>query len=133
MEIIYEKRVNLTLSEALESLKAELKERKFGVLYELNFRDKLVENDLAFDHDFYVLEVCNPGFAKQVLDQHLDMGYFMPCKMAVYEDAEGVKLGMLKPSQLMSISGYTDLEQMASNVDDILSEAIDAVVKRADG
>ncbi len=127
MNIIYEKQVDQSFESALEKLKAELKKRNFGVLFELNFKDKLSEHNLEFSHNFVVLEVCNPGYAKKVLDAHMDVGYFMPCKMAVYEDANGVKLGMLKPSMLMEMTGHGDLEDIAANVDSIMVEAINAV------
>lgn len=36
--------------------------------------------------DIPVIDVCNPHQAKQVLEKHLDVGFFLPCKMVVYEE-----------------------------------------------
>lgn len=78
MESIYEQRTTKTVEEALQSIKTELSNIKFGVLFELNFKEVLQGKGLEFDHDFYVLEICNPQQAKTALDQHLQVGYFLP-------------------------------------------------------
>ena len=128
MDIIYEKTTDKSFEEALESVKKELKERKFGVLWELNFKDKLKEHDIGFDHNFKVLEVCNPKKAGEVLNAHIDVGYFLPCKMVVYEKEGKVVIGTVKPEQLIGMMNYEDLETVASEVQNILTEAVDAAV-----
>jgi uncharacterized protein (DUF302 family) len=67
MDIKYEVKINKSFDEAVESLKKSLSENKFGVLWELNFKDKLREKGLEFDTNFKILEVCNPVQAKEVL------------------------------------------------------------------
>lgn len=41
MNLIYEKSTNKTLEEALKALEENLKENNFGILWQLNFKDKL--------------------------------------------------------------------------------------------
>ena len=48
MNINYKVKTEKTFPEALESIKASLSERGFGVLWELNFKEKLQEKGLAF-------------------------------------------------------------------------------------
>ena len=128
LDIKYEKITNKTFEQALESIKKELKERKFGVLWELNFKDKMVEHNIDFPNNFKILEVCNPQKANEVLSKHLDAGYFLPCKMVVYENDGKVFIGTAKPEMLINMMGYDDLGDIAKEVERILIESIDAAV-----
>lgn len=128
MDIIYEKKTAKTFEEALESIKVQLKERKFGVLWELNFKDKMAEHGIEFENNFKILEVCNPQKANQVLSAHLDVGYFLPCKMVVYEKNQEVFIGTAKPEVLLGMMGYDDLSTVATEVQEVLIQAIDASV-----
>ncbi len=128
LDIRYEKSTNKSFGDALESIKKELKDRKFGVLWELNFKDKMAEHNIDFKNNFKILEVCNPHKANEVLSKHLDVGYFLPCKMVVYENEGKVFMGTAKPEMLIGLMGYDDLGNVAKEVESILIEAIDAAV-----
>lgn len=128
MELIYEKITNKSFDEAIESIKSQLKERKFGVLWQLNFKDKMAEHEIDFQNNFMILEVCNPQKANEVLTKHLDVGYFLPCKVVVYEKDGAVRIGTAKPGMLIGMMGYDDLGNVASDVEKILIESIDAAV-----
>lgn len=126
--MIYEKKTQKTFEEAVNSITEELKKREFGVLWNLNFKEKMAEHDIDFKNNFMILEVCNPEKAKEVLTKHIDMGYFLPCKMVVYENEGNVMIGAPEPKKLMSMMGYDDLENLADEVQTIMIEAIDAAV-----
>ena len=126
MNINYKVKTEKTFPEALESIKASLSERGFGVLWELNFKEKLQEKGLEFERNFKVLEVCNPKQAKEVLDQNIEAGFFLPCKMVVYEERDSVVLGMVNPTALIGLLDDADLSTAAANVETTLKAAIDA-------
>ncbi|HEY8875827.1 MAG TPA: DUF302 domain-containing protein, partial [Desulfosporosinus sp.] len=60
MDVNYEVKTRKSFITAVEDLKESLTKNKFGVLWELNFKDKLQEKGLDFHQNFMVLEVCNP-------------------------------------------------------------------------
>ncbi len=128
MQMKYEKQTSKSFEKACEDLKKSLSDVGFGVLYELNFKDKLEEKGLEFEHDFKIFEVCNPKKAKEVLDIHLEMGYFLPCKMAIYEKDTKVYIGMLSPSYLIEIAGVKGLDDFAREVEKDLKAAVDKSV-----
>ncbi|MDR7855132.1 DUF302 domain-containing protein [Tissierella sp.] len=128
MNLIYEKVTEKPFNEAVQSITDALKERKFGVLWQLNFKDKMAEHDIDFPNNFMILEVCNPQKANEVLTKHIEMGYFLPCKMVVYEKDGEVRIGTARPEMLMGMMGYDDLGDVASEVEKILIESIDAAV-----
>lgn len=128
MEIRYEKLTEKSFEEAVDSITESLKERNFGVLWQLNFKDKMAEHDIDFPNNFMIFEVCNPQKANEVLTKHIEMGYFLPCKMVVYEKDGKVRIGTARPEMLMGMAGYDDLGDIAKEVEKILIEAIDAAV-----
>lgn len=75
-----------------------------------------------------ILEVCNPHIAKEFISNHLDVGYFLPCKVVVYEDKGSIKIGMARPEILINMLGYEDLAHTANEVEEILEKAINNAV-----
>jgi uncharacterized protein (DUF302 family) len=128
MDLKYEVKTGKPFSKALEDLKKNLSNHNFGVLWELNFRDKLQEKGLDFQQNFKVLEVCNPKQAKEVLDRRIEVGYFLPCKMVVYEKNDSVYMGMLRPTSLIGLMGQEDLNSIAEQVEEVLKKALDETV-----
>ena len=128
MDIKYEKFTSKTFNEALDSITKSLKDRSFGVLWQLNFKEKLAEHGIDFPNNFMILEVCNPQKANEVLSTHIDVGYFLPCKVAVYEKDGKVFIGTVKPGQLIGLMGYDNLDDVAIEVENIIIEAIDAAI-----
>jgi len=126
--IKYELTTSKSFDEAVTSITKSLEEQKFGVLWKLNFKDKLKEKGIDFDSNFMILEVCNPHKAKEVLTSHIDVGYFLPCKVVVYEEAGSVKIGMMNPETLIGMLGYEDLKNTAKEVQDIMVTAINNAV-----
>ncbi len=122
--IKYEVITNKSFDEAVASVIKSLEEQKFGVLWKLNFKDKLKEKEIDFESNFMILEVCNPQKAKEVLSKHIEAGYFLPCKVVVYEDSGSVKIGMLNPEALVGMLNFEDLTDIAKEVQNIIITAI---------
>lgn len=128
MDVNYEVKTGKNFITAVEDLKESLTKNKFGVLWELNFKDKLEEKGLDFHQNFMVLEVCNPKQAKEVLELHIEVGYFLPCKMVVYEKENSVFMGMVRPTSMIGLLGKTELLNIAYQVETVLKKALDEAV-----
>ncbi|NLC33263.1 MAG: DUF302 domain-containing protein [Clostridiales bacterium] len=126
MNVVYEKQTGKKLQEAIDSLTEHLKSSGFGVLWQLNFKDKLKEKGLEFKDDFVVLEVCNPRQAKEVLEQNIHIGYVLPCKMVVRNEGDKTYIGMTNPETLIGLYDSPELTQVAKSVADSLKAAIEA-------
>ena len=61
-----------------------------------------------------------------MLDQNIEAGFFLPCKMVVYEERDSVVLGMVNPTALIGLLDDADLSTAAANVETTLKAAIDA-------
>lgn len=130
MELIYQVKTDKSFDDAVMSLKEACASVGFGTLWQLNFKDKLHEKGLAFDDNFMILEVCNPVKAQKVLLENREAGFFLPCKVAVYEKGGEVFMGMPKPTELMAMLGSEALKSAADEVESALIEAIDNASRR---
>lgn len=111
--------------QAIADLTDHLKEEKFGVLWTLDMKEKLNEKGVDFNQMYHILEVCNPVEAKRVLSENALVGYFLPCKIAVYEDEGTTKIGMPKPTALIQFVDNDDLSAIAQEIEQRLIGCID--------
>ncbi|MDW7658393.1 MAG: DUF302 domain-containing protein [Bacillota bacterium] len=125
MDINYKVKTKKSFENAVNSLKESLINHNFGVLWELNFKEKLKEKGLSFDDNFKILEVCNPKKAQEVLVKNIEAGYFLPCKMVVYEYNNFVFIGMVNPTRLIGMINNDELSAMAIEVENELKSVID--------
>ncbi|SDQ95572.1 Uncharacterized conserved protein, DUF302 family [Virgibacillus subterraneus] len=114
-----------SLEEAIQSLEQSLKEEKFGVLWQFDVKDTLQKKGFEFNQPFQVLEVCNPEEAQRVLSQNQLVGYFLPCKIVVYEDAGMTKIGMPKPTALIQMVEDESLNEIARDIENRMISSID--------
>ncbi|WAH36438.1 DUF302 domain-containing protein [Alicyclobacillus dauci] len=126
MDFHYSVSTNKTVDEAVQALEESLKNHKFGVLWQMDIPEKLREKGVEFDTPYRIMEVCNPHEAKKVLSQNRLVGYFLPCKVVVYQDNDGsTKIGLPRPTVLMQVINDATLEDIAQGVEESLKQAID--------
>lgn len=109
-----------TVEEAIESLEENFKKEQFGILWQFDIKEKLQDKGLEFDQSFRVLEVCNPFDAQRILQQTQLVGYFLPCKIVVYEGDNGTKIGMPKPTALVELTEDNSVRRYAKQIEDRL-------------
>lgn len=117
-----------TVEETVRSLEENLKEEKFGVLWNFDLTAKLQEKGVDFDVPYTILEVCNPHEAKRVLSENLLVGYFLPCKIVVYKDGNTTKIGLPKPTTLIEMLQDEKIKGIAEDIEKRLISSIDKSV-----
>ncbi|WP_410511291.1 DUF302 domain-containing protein [Paenibacillus sp. BR2-3] len=115
-----------TPEQAIAALTENLKAEKFGVLWQLDMKEKLQEKGVDLEMTYHILEVCNPVEAKRVLSENALVGYFLPCKLAVYEENGSTKIGLPKPTSLI---GFVENDELMSIATDIEKRLIACVEK----
>jgi uncharacterized protein (DUF302 family) len=124
----YTVETNKSLEKAMQDLEANLKNESFGVLWTFNIKEKLEEKGFSLENPFFVLEVCNPKEAERVLKENKLVGYFLPCKIVVYNDNGVTKIGMPKPTALISMLDNNELKEMAMDIEKRLIQCIEKTV-----
>ncbi|MFD2628171.1 DUF302 domain-containing protein [Oceanobacillus kapialis] len=119
-----------SMEEAIKSLETNLKDDKFGVLWQFDIQETLQKKGFDFNQPYQVLEVCNPAEAKRVLSENQLVGYFLPCKIVVYHDkeTEKVKIGMPKPTALIEMVNDESLKEFTADIENRLITCIDQSV-----
>lgn len=111
--------------QVITDLTSNLQNEKFGVLWKLDLKKKLDEKGVDFERDYHILEVCNPEEAKRVLTESPLVGYFLPCKIVIYEENGNTSIGMPKPTELIDLLGNEKLMEIADDIEKRLISCVD--------
>lgn len=125
----YTVETNQSIENAMVTLEEKLKEEKFGVLWHFDIRETLQNKGFEFDQPYHVMEVCNPKEAQRVLSENQMVGYFLPCKIVVYEDGGKTKIGMPRPTALIEMVSDSSIKEFAQDIEDRLIACIDQVTQ----
>ncbi|MFT9816095.1 DUF302 domain-containing protein [Lysinibacillus sp. NPDC056185] len=126
MDFHYTVTSNKTIEETISAIALNLKKHKFGVLWELNLTETLHKKGVdSFKMPYRILEVCNPVEAAKVLGHNALVGYFLPCKITVYEDAEKTKIGLPKPTAMIGLLNDPELKLIAEKIEKILIDVLE--------
>ncbi len=115
-----------SFDEVLAKIPEALKSEGFGILTEIDVKETMKKKlDVDFRR-YRILGACNPPFAKKALDADLEIGRFMPCSIAVYEDDQHrTVVSAVDPVVSMHSSGETPaLRELATAVREKLARAV---------
>lgn len=115
-----------TVEEAIQAVEAALKTHQFSVLWHLDINEKLQEKGLEPAAPFHVLEVCSAPRARRALTTNQQVGYFLPCKIVVYEGGQKGEtvIGLQRPRLMTELLGDPALEPLADEVEELLEDAV---------
>lgn len=120
---------SLPFEEAVEKTRDLLQEAGYGVLSEIDVAAKL-EEKLGIEREPYkILGACNPPLARQGLDAEPELGALLPCNVIVYELDGRVHVAAVEPQAMLSVVGNEDLDGIAGQVREDLSQVIEQVGK----
>lgn len=113
--------------EAVEKVRAALKEEGFGVLTEIDVKKTLKEK-LGIDTEKYViLGACNPPLAHRALSAEPYVGLLLPCNVVVFEKDGATVVSAIDPISMMSGVDSAPLQSVASEVRPKLERVISKV------
>jgi len=111
---------------ARQALVDALKDRGFGVLWEIDVQKTLREKLGTEMEPYTILGACNPPIAREALALEPNIGLLLPCNCIVRSRGTKTVLGALEPHALMALTGREDLGPLAARIHDLLSDAVDA-------
>ena len=124
----FSKTIDLPYEKAVEKTRAALRDEGFGVLCEIDLKDKLKEK-LGVDFRKYViLGACNPPLAYKILQQEMNIGLLLPCNVIVYEAEEAGKsvVAAINARAMLSVVGGNNaaLDSVATEVNEKLNRVV---------
>ena len=114
-------------ADAVERVRAELKEEGFGVLCEIDVQATLREKLGVEREPYTILGACNPSLAHEALTAEPQLGTLLPCNVVVYERDGETEISAIDAERMLSIVGNDRLADVAAQVRAKLA----AVVERA--
>ena len=103
----FSRTLDLSYEEALKKATSALKDEGFGVLCEIDIKEKLKEK-LGVDFRRYIiLGACNPPLAYKTLQEEINIGLLLPCNVIVYEAEEAGKsvVAAIDARSMLSVVG----------------------------
>lgn len=123
----FSKTVDLPYEDAVEKTRGALKDEGFGVLCEIDLKEKLKEK-LGVDFRKYViLGACNPPLAYKTLQEEINIGLLLPCNVIVYEADEtgkSVVAAIDAGTMLSVVGGNATLDSVATEVNEKLKRVV---------
>jgi len=123
----FSKALDLPFEKVRERVIEELKKEGFGLLMEIDLRDKFKEK-LCIDFKKYIiLGVCNPPNAHKAILAEENIGLMFPCNVIVYEKGARTVLSVIKPTVAMKMIDNRELDAIAEFIEVKLKKAFDAI------
>ena len=123
----FSKIVDFPYEEAVAKTTAALKDEGFGVLCEIDIKEKLKEK-LGVDFRGYtILGACNPPLAYKTLQEEINIGLLLPCNVIVYEADEAGKsvVAAIDAKTMLSVvGGNATLDAIAAEVNEKLRRVV---------
>jgi uncharacterized protein (DUF302 family) len=123
----YSRTLDLPYSQAVERARGALKAEGFGVLCEIDIKEKLKEKLGVDFRNYVILGACNPPLAFQTLQEELGIGLLLPCNVVVYEQDGRSVVAAIDAAKMLAVVGNPNLEAPASQVNEKLRRVIDSL------
>jgi uncharacterized protein (DUF302 family) len=123
----YGKALSLPYLKAVERAREALKAEGFGVLCEIDIKEKLKEKLGVDFRNYVILGACNPPLAYQTLQRELNIGLLLPCNVVVYEEGDRTVVAAIDARKMMSVVENPGLAEAAVKVNEKLRRVIDSL------
>jgi uncharacterized protein (DUF302 family) len=107
----------LPFADAARRVQEELQKEGFGIVSEVDLKQKFRDKLHKDFRNYMILGACNPGLAYQAFGIDLNIGTLLPCNVAIYSvsDARTVVM-MTDPVVTLSLVGNVQLTELANTL-----------------
>ena len=121
------KELDIPYETVIELVREALKKEGFGVLTEIDVKEKMKEK-LGLDmRKYIILGACNPPNAYKAILAEENIGLMLPCNVIVYEKGNKTVLAAIRPTVAMQMIDNVELQKLAEVVEGQLKKAFDAI------
>jgi uncharacterized protein (DUF302 family) len=126
MNYTISKRVNKDFKAAVEAVTQELKKEGFGVITEIDLKEKFKEKLSVEFRQYKILGACNPALAYKAIQIEPAIGVMLPCNVLVQEKENGeVEISAVNPLHSIGSIENNTLQRLAKEVSDKLQTVMD--------
>jgi len=125
MEYYFSTILDCSFEEAENKVIAGLKEKGFGMITEIDMRQKLNEKLGVEIQRYKILGMCNPGFAYKAIQAEEKIGTMLPCNVLVIDKGNGkTEVTAVNPLASMMAVQNPALGELAREVTEALQDFI---------
>lgn len=118
VSLSFEIQMDTTYEDALEKVKAALKDEGFGVLTQVDVRTALQEKIGVDFRPYTILGACNPQLAYQALSHAPEIGLMLPCNVTVEQAADStITVRIIDPVAMMFSGGMGEDAELGNIAD----------------
>ena len=123
----HKKIINSNIKQAEEKLRDALIQNSFGVITEINIKEKLQEKLGVDFRNYKILGSCHPPSAFESLEVDLNVGMLLPCDFVIWDNIDGsVTIATLKASSLLSVLQNKELNEVGLKVDELVASVMNS-------
>jgi len=128
MKYYFERTFNSDFNTVVQRTKESLTAQGFGVLTEIDIREKLKEKlDVDF-RKYLILGACNPAYAHKALLQEDKIGTMLPCNVIIHEiDNNQIEVAAIDPIASMMAIENPNLHNIATEIQTKLKTVINSI------
>jgi uncharacterized protein (DUF302 family) len=123
----YSRLFDVPFRQVLDRTRDALLTEGFGVLFEIDLREKFREKLGTDFKEYVILGVCNPWLAYETLQQEIGVGLLLPCNVIVYEEQGRCAVAAIDAEKMLSVAENPKLETTAAVVNERLHKVVDAL------
>lgn len=112
--------------EVINKVTEELRKEGFGIISEVDMKEKFREKlDIDF-RNYTILGACNPKLAHEAISKESRIGVMLPCNILVQDQEEGtVDVSAVNPLTSIGSVKNAELESIAEQVNGKLKKVMD--------
>jgi uncharacterized protein (DUF302 family) len=118
----------LPFAEVHRRVQEELQKEGFGIISEIDIKQKFHEKLHKDFRNYLILGACNPGLAYQAFGVDLNIGTLLPCNVALYSlsDARTVVM-VMDPVAAFSLVGNEQMSELAHSVKQTMQKVLNSL------
>ena len=125
MKYYIEKTINTDFETALTKTTEALEKEGFGILSEIDIREKFKEKLNIDFRNYKILGACNPSISHQALQKEDKIGTLLPCNVIIQQsDNNQVEIAAVNPVLSLQEAENKELNEIAETVKKKLENVI---------
>ena len=117
----------LSQDEAIQRVKAVLKEQGFGVLTEIDMAAAMMEKLNVTIEPYVILGACNPPLALRALEIDRAIGLLLPCNVVVRREPHATVVEAMDPEAALGLVQSQEMHAVAFEAKERLMKALEAL------
>lgn len=123
----YSRTLDIPCHQAVERTREALKAEGFGVLCEIDIKEKLKEKLGVDFRNYLILGACKPPLAYQTLQEEINIGLLLPCNVVVYGQNGYTVVSTIDAARMLSVVDNPKLESTAEKVNEELRRVVNSL------